>query len=464
MTDLSDLSIVAAGEAIRSGEILLTDLVKSCLDREEATRDLVAFSDVYRDKALAVAAAHQSLLDQGYDLGPLHGIPVAVKANIAVKDELMTAGSAVLKDYTATSDADVTRKLKQAGAVIIGTTNMHEFAWGGTTSNPHFGQCRNPWDKARIPAGSSGGSGAAVAAGSAMAALGTDTGGSVRLPASMNGVTGLRPGVGKISTKGVFPLAWSMDTVGPLARSAEDCQAVFSALSHPGYSPARRHRSLKAARIGLIEGYGFENLQPGVEAAFRAAVKTIGDMGAIVEIVTINGLDVAVDAQVIVDAAEPSAVHAPWLIEKPEQYGEDVRILLHAGMTFTAVEYLQAQRYRTYLRDQIDRHLQSVDAILTPTLPFTAPLIGQETIMIGNVEESTLTGNMRFTCIPSLSALPAISFPIGIDGLNLPVGAQLMGGEGNESQLMAFVSDFQAVTGFHGLRPSNRGLCLAREP
>jgi aspartyl-tRNA(Asn)/glutamyl-tRNA(Gln) amidotransferase subunit A len=453
MTDYSNLSIVETAKAVRSGEILLTDLVGKCLDREEATRDLVAFSDVYRDKALAVAAAHQALLASGYDLGPLHGIPVAVKANIAVKGELMTAGSAVLRDHTAISDADVTERLKRAGAIIIGATNMHEFAWGGTTSNSHFGQCRNPWDKARIPAGSSGGSGAAVAAGTAMAALGTDTGGSVRLPASMNGVTGLRPGVGQISTKGVFPLAWSMDTVGPLARSAEDCQAVYSALSYQGLAASQPRRALRGARIGLIEGYGFENLQPDVEAAFRATVRKIEEMGAIVEIVTIEGLEVAVDAQVIVDAAEPSAVHAPWLADRAEQYGEDVRILLHAGMTFTAVEYLQAQRYRTSLRDQIDRHLQTFDAILTPTLPFTAPLIGQEKIMIGNVEESTLTGNMRFTCIPSLSALPAISFPIGVDGLNLPIGAQLMGGEGSEYQLMSFVSDFQEVSGFHRLRP-----------
>jgi aspartyl-tRNA(Asn)/glutamyl-tRNA(Gln) amidotransferase subunit A len=453
MTDLSDLSIPEAASAIRSGAVLLSELVEGCLDREEATRDLVAFSDVYREKALAAAAAHQALLDNGYDFGPLHGIPVAVKANIAVKDEPMTAGSAILKDHRATADADVTRTLRRAGAIIIGATNMHEFAWGGTTANPHFGQCRNPWDTARIPAGSSGGSGAAIAARSAMAALGTDTGGSVRLPASMNGVTGLRPGVGQISTNGVFPLAWSMDTVGPLARSAEDCQAIFRALTYQEPAAAQPLRSLRGARIGLINGYGFEKLQPDVEKAFRELVTTLEDMGAIVGIITINGLDVAVDAQVIVDAAEPSAVHAPWLADKATQYGEDVRILLHAGMTFTAVEYLQAQRYRTYLRDQIDRHLQEVDAILTPTLPFTAPLIGQETIMIGTIEESTLTGNMRFTCIPSLSALPAISFPIGVDANNLPIGAQLMGGDRSEGQLMRFVCDFQAITPFHKLRP-----------
>jgi aspartyl-tRNA(Asn)/glutamyl-tRNA(Gln) amidotransferase subunit A len=452
MTDLSDLSITEAAAAVRNRDIRLTDLVAGCLDREEATRDLVAFSDVYRDKALAAAAAHQTLLENGYDFGPLHGMPIAVKANIAVKDEPMTAGSDILKDHRAVADADVAHRLKRAGAIIIGATNMHEFAWGGTTANPHFGQCRNPWDKARIPAGSSGGSGAAVAAGSALAALGTDTGGSVRLPASMNGVTGLRPSVGQISTKGVFPLAWSMDTVGPLARSAADCQAIFDALARRE-TTAQPLRSLRGARIGLIDGYGFENLQPDIETAFRGLVKTIEDMGANVETIRIDGLEVAVDAQVIVDAAEPSAVHAPWLADRATQYGEDVRILLHAGMTFTAVEYLQAQRYRTYLRDQIDRHLEKVNVLLMPTLPFTAPLIGQETIMIGDLEESTLTGNMRFTCIPSLSALPAISFPIGVDRLNLPIGAQLMGGEGSETQLMTFVSEFQAMSVFHTLRP-----------
>jgi aspartyl-tRNA(Asn)/glutamyl-tRNA(Gln) amidotransferase subunit A len=452
MTDFSNLSIAETAAGIRTGDIAIVDLVQSCIDREEATRDLVAFSDVYRDNALAVAAAHQALLDKGYDLGPLHGIPMAVKANVAVKGEAMTAGSALLKDPAGT-DADVTAQLKRAGAIIIGATNMHEFAWGGTTANPHFGQCRNPWDKARIPAGSSGGSGAAVAAGTALAALGTDTGGSVRLPASMNGVTGLRPGVGKLSTSGVFPLAWSMDTVGPLARSAEDCAAVYRTMSHKGLQQVQPPRSLEGARIGLIDGYGFERLQPDIELAFRALVQTLETMGAAVDIIKIDGLEVAVDAQVIVDAAEPSAVHAPWLADKAQHYGEDVRILLHAGMTFTAIEYLQAQRYRTYLRDQIDRHFQAVDVILTPTLPFTAPLIGQETIMIGDVEESTLTGNMRFTCIPSLSALPAISFPIGNDSLNLPIGAQLMGRDGSEEQLMKIISDFQNVTNFHTRRP-----------
>ncbi|TCP82101.1 aspartyl-tRNA(Asn)/glutamyl-tRNA(Gln) amidotransferase subunit A [Rhizobium sp. PP-CC-2G-626] len=453
MTDILELSIAEAGDKVRAGEISFPDLVTACLVREETTRNLNAFSDLYADEALALAEAHQALLTNGCDLGPLHGIPVALKANIAIRNRRMTAGSAILADHIAAEDADVTQRLKRAGAIIIGATNMHEFAWGGTTANPHFGQCRNPWDKARIPAGSSGGSGAAVAARSAYATLGTDTGGSVRLPASMNGVTGLRPGVGRISTKGVFPLAWSMDTVGPLAPSARDCATLFSVLSGSGDMLKSLERSLAGLRIGVIDPYSFQSLQPDIDRSFRQAITLFEDMGVVFRPITIHGLDVAVDAQVIVDAAEPSAVHADWIEKRPNDYGEDVRILLQAGKTFTAIEYLQAQRYRTYLREQFDTVFGELDLVLTPTLPFTAPLIGQETIMIGDDEESTLTGNMRFTCIPSLTALPAISFPIGFDSLSLPIGAQLMAGEDKEMLLLRAVHQFQCNSVFHKARP-----------
>ncbi len=454
MQNLTRLSIAEAGPLLRSGKVKVVDLVRACLDEEASSRDLVAFCDVYGDKALTLAEAHQSLLDNGYDLGPLHGMPIAVKANVDVKGEVMSAGSKVLSGNVAAADAEVTRRLKQAGAIIIGSTNMHEFAWGGTTGNPHYGPCRNPWDKNRIPAGSSGGSGAAVAAGSAFAALGTDTGGSVRLPASMNGITGLRPGVGRISTKGVYPLAWSMDTVGPMARSSADCALIFKTLSGSSEGSSKLRKTLRGLKIGLIENYSFDRLQIGVEKCFRDAVRLYESLGAIIEVVRLDGLEVAVDAQVIVDAAEPSAVHDTQIRKHARDYGEDVRTLLHAGMAFTAIEFIQAQRYRTYLREQIDRHLRDVDIILTPTLPFTAPLIGQDTIMIGDSEESTLTGNMRFTCIPSLAALPALSFPIGFDGDRLPVGAQIMGRENSEFDLLAIASVFQSATDFHKEHPA----------
>ncbi|WP_334173837.1 amidase [Pseudoxanthobacter sp.] len=456
MTDLCDLTLTEAGKLVRQRAITLPELVTACLERAAATQSLNAFSDLYASRALTLAAAFQTLLEAGHDLGPLHGMPVALKANIALAGERMTAGSAILRDHVATADADVTRRLKQAGAIILGATNMHEFAWGGTTTNPHYGQCRNPWAPDRIPAGSSGGSGAAVAAGSVPAALGTDTGGSVRLPASMNGITGLRPGVGRISTEGVFPLAWSMDTVGPMARSSADCAHLFAALAGADGAAlaATLERPLAGLRAGVPEPYASSALQDDVGSAFAGFLATLTALGVTVEPVSLPGLEAAVDAQVIVDAAEPSAVHARWIAERPDDYGADVRVLLQAGLSFTAVEYLQAQRYRTWLRRESEALLARFDVLVTPTLPFTAPRIGQETILIGGREESTLTGNMRFTCLPSLTALPAISLPAGFDRDGLPVGVQVMAGAQGEALLLRFGHQVQQATGHHARRPA----------
>ncbi|MCB8876974.1 amidase [Acidisoma silvae] len=213
-------------------------------------------------------------------------------------------------------------------------------------------------------------------------------------------------------------------------------------------------RPLQGMTIGLIDDYSEAGLMPDVATAFSDCIAVLESCGAIIRRISLHGLDVAVDAQVIVDAAEPSAVHDAWLHARGPSYGPDVRAQLQAGLGFTAVEYLHAQRFRTYLREQVDRHFQDIDLILTPTLPFTAPLIGQHSIMIGDEEESTLTGNMRFTCLPSLTALPAISFPIGLDRSNLPIGAQLMAPAGEEMRLMRAVHQFEQVTAFHAQRPS----------
>ncbi|PIP00078.1 amidase [Pleomorphomonas carboxyditropha] len=457
-TGAPEFSIITAASGLRAGAVSVPDLVEQSLAQADAIADLAAFTEIYADHAKALARAHQALIANGCDLGPLHGIPVAVKANVAVAGKRMTAGSKLLADRIADTDADATQALKRQGAIIIGATNMHEFAWGGTTANPHFGQCRNPWDRNRIPAGSSGGSGAAVAARAVFAALGTDTGGSIRLPASMNGLTGLRPGVGRLSTGGIFPLAWSMDTVGPIAPSAADCAIVHAALcgeSVPaGFAAAGRPASLSGKRIAVPTPYAFAALQTDVETTFRDALRQFEALGAVVDPVSLADLDIAVDAQVIVDAAEPSAIHADWVRTRPEDYGDDVRILLEAGLAFTAEEYIQAQRYRTLLRRQFERIFIDHDLVLTPTLPFTAPLIGQATVMLGGREESTLTGNMRFTCLASLAALPAASFPIGFDTAGLPVGGQLIGPHDSEMAILAAVHAFQGASDHHLRRPS----------
>ncbi|MBK0089985.1 amidase [Erwinia sp. S59] len=452
MSELIDVSMLMLAQQLRMRQTSVPELVEACLAREEITRDLNAFNEVYVSQVRQTAKASQRLLEQGYDLGPLHGMPIAIKANIDLAGEEMHAGSQILSGNIAQRDAVVVQRLKQAGALIIGSTNMHEFAWGGTTNNPHYGASSNPWDDARIPAGSSGGSGVAASVRSALATLGTDTGGSIRLPASMNGITGLRPGVGRLSTEGIFPLATSLDTVGPLARYAEECEVLFNVLDGKN-QPLTALPELAGLRIGLLPDV-HQQVQPDVAAAYDQMVQWLGAAGARCQTLSLTGLEQAVNALVLINLAEPASLHAAWLADRPQEYGADVRKLLQAGLAITAVEYLQAQRFRTGLRLQLLQHLNQVDVILVPTLPFTAPHKGLEAIQMGDREESVLTGNMRYNALASLSALPAISLPAGFDHEGMPIGMQLIGRDGAERQLLAFARRFQQEHDYHLQTPT----------
>lgn len=452
MSEWIDASMLTLAQQLRTRQISVPELVEACLAREEATHDLNAFNEVYVSQVRQTAKASQRMLEQGYDLGPLHGMPIGIKANIDLAGEEMHAGSEILRGNIASRDAVVAQRLKQAGALIIGSTNMHEFAWGGTTNNPHYGASSNPWDDARIPAGSSGGSGVAASVRSALATLGTDTGGSIRLPASMNGITGLRPGVGRLSTEGIFPLATSLDTVGPLARYAEECEVLFNALDgQPGKLSALPE--LAGLRIGLLPDV-HQQVQPDVAAAYDQMVQWYSAAGARCQTLSFTGLDQAVNALVLINLAEPASLHAAWLAERPEEYGADVRKLLQVGLSITAVEYLQAQRFRTGLRMQLLQHFDQVDVILVPTLPFTAPHKGLEAIQMGDRAESVLTGNMRYNALASLAALPAISQPAGFDRDGMPIGMQLIGRDGAERYLLALARRFQLDHDYHLQTPT----------
>ncbi|MBA0038941.1 amidase [Pantoea sp. BIGb0393] len=451
MTELIYASMLALAQQLRTRQTSVPELVEACLAREEATHDLNAFTEVYAAQVRQTAKASQRLLEQGYDLGPLHGMPIAIKANIDLAGEEMHAGSKILSGNIASRDAVVVQRLKQAGALIIGSTNMHEFAWGGTTNNPHYGASSNPWDNSRIPAGSSGGSGVAASVRSAVATLGTDTGGSIRLPASMNGITGLRPGVGRLSAEGIFPLATSLDTVGPLARYAEECEVLFDVLEgRAGKLSAMPE--LAGLRIGLLPDV-HQQVQADVASAYDQMVQWFSAAGARCQTLSFTGLDQAVNALVLINLAEPASLHAAWLADRPQEYGADVRKLLQAGLSITAVEYLQAQRFRTGLRMQMLQQLNQVDVILVPTLPFTAPHKGLEVIQMGDREESVLTGNMRYNALASLSALPAISQPAGFDRDGMPIGMQLIGRDGAERQLLALARRFQLEHDYHQQTP-----------
>lgn len=449
-------------ERLRSGATTAPELVEAALGNAARAAGLVPFVDVYADQARAVAGGLQTLLDTGYDLGPLHGIPISVKDNIAEKGKLNRAGSRVLDEVPAAEDAIVIERLRRAGAVIIGRTTMHELAWGGTTDNVWDGICRNPWDPDRTPGGSSGGAGVSVAVGACAGALGTDTGGSVRLPSSMVGLTGLRPTIGRIPTRGVVPLAWTMDTVGPMAATARDCAAIYDVIAGPSsadsttaaaphFAPAaHRTQILRGLRVGIVKDYTWVGLQPSVVGAMRDMIGVLIDCGATVHEVELPDLDVLVDAQIVVDAAEPSAVHARNIRERGDRIGSEVRGQLEAGFVFSSVEYIQAQRYRAHLSAAVAARWSDVDVLLTPTMPFTAPRSGAATMRVGSAELDILVALMQFTALPSMAGLPAISVPCGRDADGLPIGAQIIGPAWSEQLLLSVAAEYQEHTDHHG--------------
>ena len=465
--ELLDLSLAQVAGLIKRRELSPVEVVEATLARvAEVDPILRAYISVFDDQARQVARAAEMLIMAGHDLGPLHGVPIALKDNVATQGQRTTAGSKILADWVPAHDATVASRLRRAGAVFIGKLNMHEFAWGGTSDNPHYGAVRNPWNTDRFPAGSSGGSGAAVAARACYGAIGTDTGGSIRLPAAINGVVGIRPTYGRVSNHGIIPLAWSMDTAGPMARTVEDCALMFGVLAgHDAADPAsarvpahdylaRLSDGVKGLRIGVVPGYFFHHLQPAVHAAVMAALKLLEAAGAEVVEVDIKNIHGNISAQLTIESAEPSAYHQRWLRERPDDYGADVRTLLEVGEMLLATHYLQAQRYRTLLRNEFLEAFDKVDIFLCPTLPFAATPVGAMTVVIENgIEEDMLSAIMQYTGVPSLTGLPALAVPCGFDSDGLPVGMQLIGKPFDEATLFRVGAAYQALTDFHHKAP-----------
>ena len=465
--ELLDFSLAQVAGLIKRRELSPVEVVEATLARvAEVDPILRAYISVFDDQARQVARAAEMLIMAGHDLGPLHGVPIALKDNVATQGQRTTAGSKILADWVPAHDATVASRLRRAGAVFIGKLNMHEFAWGGTSDNPHYGAVRNPWNTDRFPAGSSGGSGAAVAARACYGAIGTDTGGSIRLPAAINGIVGIRPTYGRVSNHGIIPLAWSMDTAGPMARTVEDCALMFGVLAgHDAADPAsarvpahdylaRLNDGVKGLRIGVVPGYFFHHLQPAVHAAVMAALKLLEAAGAEVVEVDIKNIHGNISAQLTIESAEPSTYHQRWLRERPDDYGADVRTLLEVGEMLLATHYLQAQRYRTLLRKEFLDAFDKVDLFLCPTLPFAATPVGAMTVVIENgIEEDMLSAIMQYTGVPSLTGLPALAVPCGFDPDGLPVGMQLIGKPFDEATLFRVGAAYQALTDFHRQAP-----------
>jgi aspartyl-tRNA(Asn)/glutamyl-tRNA(Gln) amidotransferase subunit A len=465
--ELSQLSLAQAATLVKKREVSPVELVEASLERiAHVDPQLKAFIRIFEHEARQVAKAAEMMVMAGHDLGPLHGIPVALKDNVALRGFPTTAGSRILADWIPEQDATVSTRLRQAGAVFVGKLNMHEFAWGGTSDNPHYGTVRNPWNVERFPAGSSGGSGAAVSARACYGAIGTDTGGSIRLPSSVNGIVGIRPTYGRVSNHGIVPLAWSMDTAGPMTRTVEDCALMFGAVA--GHDPRDAatarvpvpdyvdglHLGVAGLRIGIIPGYFFHHLQRPVHDAVTAALDTPVAAGAQLVDVDIRNIHGNISAQLTIEAAEPSTYHQRWLRERPDDYGDDVRTLLEVGELLLATHYLQAQRYRNLLRSEFMEAFRRVDIFVCPTLPFTATRIGEMKVVIeGGQEEEMLSAIMQFTGVPSLTGLPSLNVPCGFDPEGMPIGMQIIGRPFDEATLFRVGAAYQAATDFHLREP-----------
>jgi len=434
-------------KALRQRSVSSVELVNDSL-RKIAALDpkLKTFITVTADLAQSQARQADQDLADGTDRGPLHGIPVAVKDVFCTQGVRTTCGSKLFADHIPEHDATVIERLRAAGAVIVGKTNMHELAYGVTSANPHFGTVRNPWDVDRIAGGSSGGSGSAVAAGMVPMAMGSDTGGSIRIPASFCGTVGLKPSFGRVSRYGVLPLDFSLDHVGPLTHCVRDAALTLNILA--GFDPRDETSSrqpvaphlpaepvaIHGLRIGLPENFYFERVSPSVADSVRRAARLAEEAGAVV--VSLRVPDVAQLNTIgrVILLSEASATMERYL-HRREDFGPDVLALLDQGRLFPATDYINAQRVRRMLLQEFQSVWKQVDCLLTPTTPTNAPKIGQSTINL-NGEEDVRIASTRLVRGVNVLGLPALSLPCGFDEEGLPLGLQIIGRRFQEALIL----------------------------
>ena len=425
---------------------------------------LNAFITVTAETARARARQMDEELARGNNRGPLHGIPIAVKDVFCTKGVRTTCGSAIFADHVPDHDAAVVERLAAAGAVLVGKAAQHELAYGITSNNPHFGPVRNPWDTERIPGGSSGGSGSTVAAGSVFMAMGSDTGGSIRIPASFCGTVGLKPTTGRVSRYGVMPLDFTLDHMGPLTRSVRDAALVLNVLAgHDPRDPSSSRQpagdyvpaeevSIRGLKLGLPENFYFDRLTTEVESSVRSAVRIASGLGA--QIVPIRVPDIAAINNVgrVILLSEASAVMEAYLKDR-SKFGPDVLTLLDQGRLIPATDYINAQRLRRMLCSEFGSIWQKVDCLLTPTTPTPAPAIGQTHIQTGGEAEDVRLASTRLVRAINVLGLPAISLPCGFSGDGLPIGLQIIGPAFREGLVLRVAAALEDTTNYHDRTP-----------
>ncbi len=423
------------------------ELVHRTLERVRRLNPVVnAFITVLEDEALRQAVAAEREIRDGRYRGPLHGIPVSLKDIIYIRGVRCTAGSKILAQHVAGYDATVTARLRDAGAIIVGTNNLHEFASGVTSINPHYGPVRNPWNTKYIAGGSSGGSAAAVASGLTPISIGTDTSGSVRIPASLCGVVGLKPSYGRVSKHGVIPLSWSLDHVGILASTVADAAIALRALACydpsdessvyaevPDY-PSMLERDVSGLRVCVLRNMG--PVDHDVAKAFGRCVNVLEGLGIAVGEVEFQYAGVVRDCWAPIRLGEAAAYHDRWFRERGDDYGPDVRAMIERGRRYTAVDYVKAVRLRAEIRNSILKILDQYHAIISPTTPISAVEIGRTEITIDGQTIDIYTALTSQTILHNIAGLPSISIPAALTSDGLPIGFQIAGRPYDETTIL----------------------------
>jgi aspartyl-tRNA(Asn)/glutamyl-tRNA(Gln) amidotransferase subunit A len=424
---------------IEEKSISPVELTKAVLDHaEESQEKLNAYISFYHEEAVASAKKAEAEIINGNYRGMYHGIPMGLKDNIFFKDKVTTMASKIHKDFVPAYDAKVVSRLRDAGAIFTGKLNMHEYALSITSNNPHYGPVRNPWDLEKIPGGSSGGSGASVAVDASMASLGTDTAGSIRIPAAACGIVGLKPTRGRVSTHGVYPLSWTQDHIGPMTKTVKDAAGLLQVIAghdekDPAFAdhPAENYLKqitgdVKDLVIGVDEDYFFHEVDSNIEKTVRDSIQALVDQGAKLKEVKIPALEDAQMAGVTFSVSEGSVIHMNSVLNNPEDFGEDIRGFLLAGAFPSSKEYAQALKVREHLIQDFQEAFNKVDVLISPTLPAMPNKIGDDFVDINGKEADVVGSFIRMTGPSNITGLPSLSVPCGFNG-HLPVGLQIMG-------------------------------------
>ena len=463
--NLAAMAVEELAPLIEKKELSPVELTEAILNQAEATEGKInAYMEVYREDAIEDAKKVEEEIMNGNYRGMYHGIPMGIKDNVYFKDKVTTMSSKIHKDFVSDYDATVIKKLRNAGVIFTGKVSMHEYAWGITNNNPHYGAVKNPWNLEKIPGGSSGGSGAAVAVGSSVASLGTDTAGSIRIPSSANGIVGLKQTFGRVSKYGVYPLAWSLDHVGPMTKTVKDAAGLLQIIA--GFDPndpttvdvpvddyiGKVTGDVKDLVIGIEEDYYFNEVDSEIEQLVRTGIQKLVDQGAKVQTVKIPTLKYAEWAELVTSLSEASAIHHSDMLTRPNDFGHDIRMLFELGELPSAVDYLQAQQVRRQLKHDFRKAFEKVDILAMPTLPILPNDIGDDWADLNGKKVDLIDNIIRFMGPGNLTGLPALSVPCGFSQ-GLPVGLQFMGPAFGEAAILNAGYAFEQTNPLENKKP-----------